>query len=399
MTVDDTGMTDDVTDVRRLDRAKEILADLLAFPTISGSSNLEMIAYLHDCLEASGAHVRVYPDETGKKANLFATVGPDQPGGIVLSGHSDVVPVAGQNWTVEPFALTQRDGRLFGRGAVDMKGFLAAAVTTASDFAQLEIRRPLHIAVTYDEEITCFGAAALVEQLARDGIRPSVAIIGEPTGMGIVEGHKGCFEYTTDFIGLEGHSSRPEQGVSAIDYAVRFIARLHELRLELEAAAPAASRYTPPYTTVHVGRIRGGTARNVIARECRVDWEIRPVRVQDADRIKAAMADFVATTLKPEMTSVHPDADIITHISTEVASFEPTSTSEARDLVTDLTGNKTAGVVPFGTEAGFFQAMGISSIICGPGSIDQAHMADEFIEESQLEACLTMLSKLQQYVV
>ena len=383
-----------MTDASRLDRTKSILSDLLSFQTISGSSNLKMIAYLRNHLEASGADVRIYPDETGEKANLFATIGPDQPGGIVLSGHSDVVPVKGQDWTVEPFALTERDGRLYGRGAVDMKGFIAAAVTTLSDFAVADLRRPLHLAVTYDEEITCFGAAALVRQLAGDDIRPGVAIIGEPTGMGIVEGHKGCFEYTTEFIGLEGHSSRPENGVSAIDYAVRFIARLHELRREIEAKAPVSSRYTPPFTTVHVGRITGGTARNVIARQCRVDWEIRPVRVQDADDIKAAMADFVSTTLKPAMTAIHPDADIVTHICTEVASFEPDTVSEGRDLVSELTGCKTAGVVPFGTEAGFFQSAGMSSIVCGPGSIDQAHMADEFIEESQLQACLTMLSKL-----
>lgn len=390
MTIDGTGVTDEDC----LDRTKATLADLLAFPTISGGSNLEMIAYLQGHLEAAGADVRIYPDESGKKANLFATVGPDQPGGIVLSGHSDVVPVEGQDWTVEPFALTERDGRLFGRGAVDMKGFLAAAVTTLSDFAAHDLRRPLHLAVTYDEEITCFGAAALVEQLARDDIRPAVAIIGEPTRLRMVEGHKGCFEYTTEFFGLEGHSSRPEQGVNAIDYAVRFITRLHELRAELEANAPASSRYAPPFTTIHVGRITGGTARNVIARQCRVDWEIRPVSVQDADRIKATMAEFVSTTLKPAMKAVHQDADIITHISAEVASFEPAGTSEARDLVSALTGATTADVVSFGTEAGFFQSAGISSIICGPGSIKQAHMADEYIEESQLRACLTMLSKL-----
>ncbi|MEM9626559.1 MAG: acetylornithine deacetylase [Pseudomonadota bacterium] len=378
----------------RLERTKAILADLLSFQTISGSSNLEMIAYLRDHLAALGADIRTYPDETGDKANLFATIGPDQPGGIVLSGHSDVVPVKGQDWTVEPFALTERDGRLYGRGAVDMKGFIAAALTTLSDFAASDLRRPLHLAVTYDEEITCFGAANLMKQLAEDDIRTGVAIIGEPTGMGIVEGHKGCFEYTTEFIGLEGHSSRPENGVSAIDYAVRFITRLHELRLELEVRAPADTRYTPPFTTVHVGRISGGTARNVIARHCQVDWEIRPVRVQDADFIKAAMADFVSTVLKPAMTAIHPEADIVTHICTEVASFETEPISEARDLVGDLTGNRTTSVVPFGTEAGFFQSAGISSIVCGPGSIDQAHMADEFIEERELKACLDILGKL-----
>ena len=380
---------------RHLDRTKEILADLLAFPTLSGSSNLDVIAYLRDRLEAAGASVRLYPDENGDRANLFATIGPDQPGGVVLSGHSDVVPVAGQDWTVEPFALTERDGRLFGRGATDMKGFIASAVAMAPVFAAQQLTRPLHIAVTYDEEITCLGAAELVESLARDDIRPSVAIIGEPTEMGLVDGHKGCFEYTTDFTGLEGHSSKPDEGVSAIDYAVRFIARLHELRAGLQAEASATSRYAPPWTTVHVGRISGGTARNVIARQCRVDWEIRPVTVKDADHVKETMAAFVLDVLKPAMAAVDPAADIVTYTITEVASFEPAGRSEAYDLVGALIDDHSADVVSFGTEAGFFQAAGISSIVCGPGSIRQAHMADEFIEEDQLRACLAMLDRLR----
>jgi len=379
---------------RNLALTKEILARLLAFPTLSGTNNLAMIGYLRETLEAAGARIRLYPDETGEKANLFATIGPDQPGGIILSGHSDVVPVEGQDWTVPPFALTERNGRLIGRGAVDMKGFIAAAVAMGTVFAEHRLKRPLHIAVTYDEEITCFGAAALAKSLTADGIRPAIAIVGEPTGMGVVEGHKGCYEYTTEFFGLEGHSARPEDGVSAIDYAARFIARLVELRTELQIEAQATSRYTPPWTTVHVGRIEGGTARNVIARHCRVDWEIRPVRASDADRVKEAMATFVSTELKPTMTSIHKDADIVTHTMCEVASLEPAATSEARDLVSSLTGAKTADVVSFGTEAGFYQDAGISSIICGPGSIRQAHMADEFIEESQLQACLAMFEKL-----
>lgn len=384
-----------MTGDRRLDRTKDILADLLAFPTLSGGGNLEMIAYLKDRLEAVDAHVRIYPDETGERANLFATIGPDRPGGVVLSGHGDVVPVEGQAWTVEPFALTERDGRLFGRGAADMKGFIASAVAMAPVFAAEALRRPLHIAVTYDEEIGCFGAQALLERLAADGVRPSIAIIGEPTEMGMVEGHKGCFEYTTEFVGLEGHSSKPDDGVNAIDYAVRFIARLHELRMALEAEAPDASRYTPPWTTVHVGRVAGGTARNVIARQCRVDWEIRPVQRRDAELVKEAIAAFVSTELKPAMIAVHPEADIVTRTICEVESLEPVATSEARDLIGELTGVSSAEVVPFGTEAGLFQAAGMASIVCGPGSIRQAHMADEFIEESQLDACLTLFDKLR----
>lgn len=384
-----------MSDSRHLDRTKDVLGSLLAFPTLSGGSNLAMIDYLRDRLTACGADVRIYPDDTGEKANLFATIGPDLPGGVMLAGHSDVVPVEGQPWTVEPFAMTERDDRLIGRGAVDMKGFIATAVAMAPIFASETLDRPLHIAVTYDEEISCFGAAALVKSLATDGIQPAVAIVGEPTGMGIVEGHKGCYEYTTEFVGLEGHSSKPDDGVNAIEYAIRFVAHLYELRANLQGDAPSDSRYTPPWTTVHVGRIKGGTARNVIARRCRVDWEIRPVSVRDADNVKQAMADFVATTLKPTMTSIHPDADIVTHTVCEVESFEPVAKSEARDLVSDLTGAASADVVPFGTEAGIYQAAGISSIVCGPGSIRQAHMADEFIDVRQIQECLGMLERLR----
>jgi len=383
-----------MTDQQDLDRAKEILANLLAFPTLSGNNNLAFIGYIRERLEALGADIRLYPDETGEKANLFATIGPKEPGGIILSGHSDVVPVEGQDWTVEPFALTEREGRLFGRGSVDMKGFLAAAVAMAPVFAKHHLKRPLHIAVTYDEEISCFGAATLVKGLVADGLQPALAIVGEPTSLGIVEGHKGCYEYTTDFIGLEGHSARPGEGVSAVEYAVRFVNRLLALRTELEAAAPAGSRYEPPWTTLQVGRITGGTARNVIARHCRVDWEIRPVRPSDADRIKKVMADYVANELKPAMNRVDPQADIVTQVVCEVESLEPVATSLARDLVSSLTGSTKADVVSFGTEAGFYQRAGISSIICGPGSIRQAHMADEYIEESELQACLSLFTKL-----
>ena len=385
----------DMADTQCLDRTKEILAGLLAFPTLSGGGNLEMMAYLAERLENFGARVRHYPDDSGEKVNLFATIGPDRPGGIVLSGHGDVVPVEGQPWTVEPFALTEKDGRIYGRGVVDMKGFVAASVAMIPFYGEQNLERPVHVAITYDEEIGCFGAQRLLDGLAEDGIRPAVAIIGEPTEMGIVEGHKGCYEYTTEFFGLEGHSATPDAGVSAVEHAVRFVTRLYELRADLKARTPAGSRYRPPWTSVHVGRITGGTARNVVARQCQVDWEIRPVATADAGYVKQAMADFVATELKPAMTAVHPDADIVTRVICEVESLEPTATSEARDLIRDLTGAQATDVVPFGTEAGLFQAAGMSSVVCGPGSIRQAHMADEFIEINELVACLSMLAKLR----
>src|SRR5690606_23642149 len=270
-----------------LARTREILGKLVAFPTVSSDSNLELIAYAADLLSDAGATLSLSRDASGTKANLFATLGPAGDGGIVLSGHTDVVPVEGQDWTGDPFAMEERDGRLHGRGACDMKGFIACCLTMAPAFAQAGLKRPLHFAFTYDEEVGCFGARALVEELARAGVRPSVAIIGEPTEMRVIEGHKGCYEYTTEFIGLEGHGSQPDRGVNAIEYAARYIARLLDLGEQLKSRVPAASRFDPPWSTVQVGHIHGGAARNVIAGQCTVEWEMRPVQKSDADLVKA----------------------------------------------------------------------------------------------------------------
>ncbi|MCR4267988.1 acetylornithine deacetylase [Nitratireductor sp. ZSWI3] len=378
----------------RLAETRHILADLVGFPTISADSNLELIAYASEALSALGAHLSVTLDDTGTKANLFATLGPEGDGGIVLSGHSDVVPVAGQDWTGDPFILREADGRLYGRGTCDMKGFIACCLAMAPDFAAADLRRPLHFAFTYDEEVGCFGARALVKELERAAVRPSVAIIGEPTMMRIIEGHKGCFEYTTEFRGLEGHGSDPARGVNAVEYAVRYIARLMALAEELKGRAPEESRFRPPWTTLQIGRIAGGVAHNVIAGQCTVDWEMRPVRAIDADFVKDEIRAYVEEDLKPAMQAVFAGADIVTHVVGEVDGLEPVSESEARRIVSELTGLTEAEVVAFGTEAGLFQKAGISSVICGPGAIEQAHKADEFVTLDQLSECLSMLTRL-----
>jgi acetylornithine deacetylase len=376
--------------------AKQILADLVAFPTISADSNLELIAYAADILRQAGARLSVSWDETGAKANLFATLGPDGDGGIVLSGHTDVVPVDGQDWTGDPFALREAEGRLYGRGTCDMKGFIACCLAMAPIFAAQPLKRPLHFAFTYDEEVGCFGARALLAELRRSGLRPSAAIVGEPTMMRIIEGHKGCYEYTTEFRGLEGHGSVPERGVNAVHYAVRYIARMLELAEELKARAPAESRFQPPWTTLQVGRIEGGAARNVIAGHCSVEWEIRPVQPSDADFVKENIEAYVERVLKPAMKAVSAEAEIVTHVIGEVEGLEPVAQSEARRIVSELTGLAEAEVVAFGTEAGLFQRAGISAVICGPGSIDQAHKPDEFVSLDQLSECLGMLGRLAQ---
>lgn len=377
-----------------LQRTREVLADLVAFPTISSDSNLELIAYAANLLSEAGATLSLTRDETGTKANLFATVGPEGDGGIVLSGHTDVVPADPGEWTSDPFRLTERDGRLFGRGTCDMKGFLAAAIAMVPRFAAAGLKRPLHFAFTYDEEVGCFGARALVQELERSGIRPAVAIIGEPTSMGVIEGHKGCYEYTTEFTGLEGHGSQPDRGVNAVEYAARYISRMLDIAEELKERAPAESRFDPPWTTLQVGRIEGGKARNVIAGSCTVEWEMRPISPDDASFAKRQLADYVGRVLLPSMRAVCPHCDIVTRTVGEVEGLQIVEDSEARRIVMELTGADRADVVPFGTEAGLFQSAGISSIICGPGSIEQAHKPDEFIAIDQLAACLEMLDKL-----
>jgi acetylornithine deacetylase len=376
-----------------LDAAKSILSDLIAFPTISVDSNLDMIAYLADRLETVGAKIDVQHDATGQKANLFATLGPDQEGGILLSGHTDVVPVTDQDWSSDPFVMEERDGRLFGRGTCDMKGFIAATVAMAPVFAASIRDRPLHFAFTYDEETGCMGATQLANLLADRDVRPRIAIIGEPTNMQLIEGHKGCHEYSTRFQGLEGHGSAPDLGVNAVEYAVRYVTHLLGLRQQLQERAPANSRFDPPWTTVNIGAFHGGSVHNVIAPKAQVDWEMRPVQPADADFVKDQLSLYCSDVLLPTMRAVYPDATIETDVVGEVAGLQPMDQNAARDLLAELTGANSAETVPFGTEAGIFQELGMDVVVCGPGSIQQAHKADEYLSLEQLAQCLSLLEK------
>ncbi|MCG6901824.1 MAG: acetylornithine deacetylase [Rhodobacter sp.] len=378
-----------------LHEAVTTLGELIAFPTISTDSNMAMIDCLADRLDSIGARVEVMRDETGTKANLWATLGPDAEGGIVLSGHTDVVPVADQPWTSDPFTMVGRDGRLFGRGTCDMKGFIAACLTVAPHLAQRVDQRPLHFAFTHDEETGCIGAGHLIEVLRARETRPALAIIGEPTEMRVIEGHKGCYEYTTEFKGLEGHGSSPDHGVNAVEYAARYVARLLGLKEQLKTRTPAGSRFQPPWTTINVGALQGGVAHNVIAGRASIDWEMRPVVTADADFVKSDLAGYTGDFLLPAMQAVDPEAAITTHTHGEVAGLEPMEINAARDLVAELTGANGVDVVPFGTEAGLFQSLGIDAVVCGPGSIEQAHKADEYLSLDQLQACLDMLHGLE----
>ncbi|KII13665.1 acetylornithine deacetylase [Phaeobacter sp. S60] len=377
-----------------MEQTTGILSDLIAFPTVSADSNLEMIAYLANRLEDCGARVDVMFDASGQKANLFATLGPETDGGIVLSGHSDVVPVTDQDWTSDPFAMVERDGRLYGRGTCDMKGFIAATLAMAPEFAAQISRRPLHFAFTYDEEVGCIGAGHLVQALRERELKPRLALIGEPTSMRVVEGHKGCHEYSTRFQGLEGHGSDPGRGVNAVEYAARYVNRLLDLRGDLQQRTPPDSRFDPPWTTLNIGALNGGSAHNVIASKAQLDWEMRPVQPSDADHVKDTMARYCRDTLLPAMQAIYPEASIETEVVGEVAGLTPTSQNEARELMAELLGSNAAELVPFGTEAGLFQALGLDVVVCGPGAIAQAHKADEYLSLDQLSQCLTVLNRL-----
>ncbi len=372
----------------------ELLRELVAYPTVSADSNLAMIDNLAGWLESAGARVELHHDETGQKANLFATIGPDRNGGILLSGHTDVVPALADDWTNDPFEMVERDGKLYGRGTCDMKGFIAATVAMAPVLAHSVKDRPLHFSFTYDEEVGCLGAQALTDTLAAKGLRPGVAIIGEPTSMRVIEGHKGCCEYTTHFEGLAGHGSEPDKGVNAVEFAVRYVSRLLDLRKPLRVRAPKDSRFDPPWTTINPGSVFGGVAHNVIASHASVLWEMRPVQPADGAFVREEMRRYVHEHLLPEMQAHWPDARIITEVIGEVDGLEPADENVARDIVMELTGANACDLVAFSTEAGVFQKLGMDVVVCGPGSIEQAHKPDEYLAISQLEQCLGMLEGL-----
>jgi acetylornithine deacetylase len=377
-----------------LDHAVALLGDLIAFPSISRDGNLEIAAWLSAALGDLGAQTRMTVDETGHKANLFATFGPEGDGGVMLSAHTDVVPVDGQEWTSDPFAMVERDGALYGRGACDMKGFIACVLAMAPRFAEAELVRPVHVALTYDEEVGCFGARAMAEALTKDGPHPALAIVGEPTLMRMVDAHKGCWEYTTRFTGREGHGSRPDLGANAAIAAARYAAKLAELAEALRARAAPDSPFAPPWTTVNLGRIEGGAVHNMIPGACVVDWEMRPVREADGRWLLEAIDAFAEGALLPALHAAAPEAAIIRETVAEAAALEPRSMNAARDLVAALTGANGTEAVSFGTEAGFWQELGMDVVICGPGSIEQAHKPDEWVSRDQLAQCLAMLERL-----
>lgn len=369
---------------------------LVGYDTVSARSNLALIEDVRDYLGSHGIAARLVPNGDRTKANLYATIGPDVPGGLVLSGHTDVVPVEGQEWSSDPFTLAERDGRLYGRGAVDMKSFIAIALALVPAFKARRLKRPIHLFLSYDEEVGCFGAPHLLRLLGTELPKPALAIIGEPTSMRVVNAHKGVSAQATTIVGREAHSSAPQLGVSAIALMGRFMTFLDRLARELEAEGDSRAMpgldFDPPWTTLNLGMIQGGTALNIIARECRLAWEFRPLPGADVEAILARVEEFVATELRPVVRAV--GGDVVTERLCTVPALRPEANGLAETLALQLTGQNRTATAAFGSESGQFQDAGISAVMCGPGDIAQAHKPDEFIALDQLAACETFLLRL-----
>lgn len=381
-------------DPRRLgDEAIEILAKLISFDTTSSRSNLPLIDYVEDYLRGCGIECSRIRNSDGTKANLLARIGPAKPSGIVLSGHTDVVPVKGQSWTSDPFTLTRRGARLYGRGTSDMKSFLALAMAIAPQLSKREVDRPVFLAFSYDEEVGCLGAPDLIDHLVSLSERPSLAIVGEPTSMAIVDSHKGMSLFEIVIRGREAHSSMVHEGISANMVAIDVLAALAAIarRQPEEQLDP---RFDPPWSTLTVGTIAGGTAPNILARECRISFDLRHLPGRDVDEMLAPFwtaVEHARTVLKAE----DAQADIEVTRLASIPPLESVRENVAEELARAIGGSNTAAsAVSYGAEAGQFQAAGLPTVICGPGSIVQAHRPDEYIDLEQIEAGARFMAKL-----
>jgi acetylornithine deacetylase len=364
---------------------------LIAFDTTSRGSNLALIDFAQEMLESAGARCRRSYSRDGNKANLFATFGPDDVGGYVLSGHTDVVPVDGQAWSSDPFAAEVRGDKLYGRGACDMKGFVATALAMVPEIAAAKLARPIYFALSYDEEVGCAGVPGLLADLSEAGIKPELAIIGEPTEMRVVGAHKSGTGVRTRCVGLEGHSSAPHKGASAVMMAGEFIAALGQIGVELQADRDP--RFDPPFSTTQANVVSGGTALNILAREAVVTWECRTLPGRDP-MVVVARARELAEAILPRYRTGAPDVAIDVNVLTSYPGLALDADSPAVALARELSGANAVETVAYGTEAGLFQLAGIPAVVCGPGSIDQAHKPDEFLALSELDACETFLRKV-----
>jgi acetylornithine deacetylase len=374
--------------------AFDMIAKLVGFATVSRDSNLALIEYVSSYLAKHGVDSRLVPNAGNSKANLFATIGPMVEGGVVLSGHTDVVPVDGQPWASDPFSLTENNGRLYGRGTADMKSFYAIALALVPEMLERGLTRPIHLALSYDEEIGCLGAPAMIERIAAELPAPRAVVVGEPTDMRIVTAHKSITGLETVVTGHEAHSSQTHRGVSAVMTAARLITFLEDMVRENAARPASQTSFAPPYSTIHVGTVRGGTATNIISRECRFGWDMRCIPEDDPQTFLDRFDRYCRDETLPGMQAVAPEANIVTTLRCSAPALRPESDGQAEALVRYLTGYNSSDAVAYAAEAGQFQQAGFSTVLCGPGSIDQAHQPNEYIEKSQVHACVDFMRRL-----
>lgn len=387
--------TRDASGARPRPATVDILRRLIAFDTTSRNSNLELIEFIRDSLRDHGVESRLMLDGGGRKANLYATLGANQKlGGLMLSGHTDTVPVDDQNWHSDPFGLAERDAKLFGRGACDMKGFIAVALSLVPLFQEASRQRPLHLGFTFDEEVGCIGAGQLADQLRGMAIRPAYCIIGEPTSMRVVDGHKGRFAMRCHVHGVEGHSAYPDQACNAVETAAEMIAYLRQMGRRLRRDGPLDAAFDPPHSTLQTGTIHGGTALNIVPRQCSFEFEIRNLPNQDPLALVGEFKAYVAEQVLPEMRRSAAGAGIefeqLSHVPGLMADLD-------HDFVKSVlaaSGGNATHKVSFGTEAGLYQRSGIPTVVCGPGDIAQAHRPDEFVPLDQLARCETFLLRM-----
>ncbi len=373
-----------------------ILEKLIAFPTVSRDSNLDLVSYVADMLDAHGVASQIIQSEDGHKANLFATIGPAETSGIMLSGHTDVVPVDGQNWTLPPFEMTARDGRLYGRGAADMKGFVACALAACLKASKMPLRTPLHLALSYDEEIGCIGVRSLVDMLQAAPQQPLICIVGEPTNMQVATGHKGKLAARAICKGREGHSALAPLALNAIHLGCDFVAVLRREQERLARDGARDGDYDIPYTTVHAGKMNAGVALNIVPNLCQVDFEIRNVAADDPHEILNRLREEAAR-IAVEASAIAPEAAIDIDVTNTYPGLDTRAGSQAVAFVKSLTGANGTIKVAFGTEGGLFSRdLGTPTVVCGPGSMAQGHKPDEFVSVEQMRRCDDMLEKLLQ---
>ncbi|HAA90965.1 MAG TPA: acetylornithine deacetylase [Rhodospirillaceae bacterium] len=379
--------------------AVDLIHDLVAYDTTSRDSNLALIGFVQDYLDDLGVESRLVHDETGQKANLYATLGPLDKPGIMLSGHTDVVPVDGQDWDSDPFEVLQKNKRLYGRGTSDMKSFLAVALAYAPKFLDRGLNTPIHLAFSYDEEIGCIGVRRLIAVLNEMTIKPKLCIVGEPTDMKVVIAHKGKTSYRCRVSGLEAHSSLAPHGVNAIEFAAELIAHMKSMARRIAKEGPFDPLFDVPHTTIHTGTVKGGTALNIVPKECIFDFEIRYLPDEKPETYFEEIEGFIRNDLEPEMKSISASAGFEIDIRSAMPGLNTDPGEEVVSFVKSLAGQNDHGKVAFGTEAGLFQhRAGIPTVVCGPGSVTQAHKPNEFIELAQVTKCEAFMDRLIEQV-